>query len=75
MHDAKGIIKEAESLPIEERVLIIDSLMRTLNPPDAAIDREWVALAKSRLSELRSGAVKPVPGPEAFEAIRKRLGK
>ena len=35
MHGMKEIIEEAESLPIEERVVVIDSLLRTINPPTA----------------------------------------
>lgn len=75
MDSAKEIIQKAESLPVEERVVIIESLQRSLNAPDSAVDREWVAIAKSRLEELRSGKVKPVPGAAVFEAIRNRLGK
>jgi len=35
MPSAKEIVKQAESLPIEDRLLVVDSLLRTLNPPDA----------------------------------------
>ena len=61
MHRIKEIIQEAESLPVEERRV--------------EIDREWVKVAKRRLVELRSGAVKPIPGNEVFARIRERLGR
>ena len=67
------IIHEAESLPVEERTRVVDSLLRSLNPPDPEIDRKWAALAKRRLGELRSGRVKAVPGEEVFAKIRKRF--
>ena len=73
MHGMKEIIQEAESLPVEERAMVIDSLLRTMNPPVAAIDGEWVKVAKRRLAELRSGAVKPVPGNEVFSNSRTRI--
>ena len=73
MHGMKEIIQEAESLPVEERAMVIDSLLRTMNPPVAAIDNEWVKVAKRRLAELRSGAVKPVSGNEAFSNFRTRI--
>jgi len=66
MHGMKEIILEAESLPVEERAIVIDSLLRTMNPPVAAIDREWVKVAQRRLAELRSGAVKSISGNEVF---------
>ncbi len=75
MHGMKEIIQEAESLPIEERVIVVDSLLRTLNPPSAEIDAEWVKIAKRRLSELRAGSVKPVPGNVVFAKIHERFRK
>ena len=75
MHGVKKIIQEAESLPVEERAKVVDSLLRTLNPPDAAIDRKWAAVAKRRLAELRAGRVKAAPGDEVFAKVRKRFGK
>ncbi|MCM2359808.1 MAG: addiction module protein [Geobacteraceae bacterium] len=73
MHGMKEITQEAESLPVEERAMIIDSLLRTLNPPDAEIDKEWLTVAKRRLAELRSGSANPVPGDEVFSKIRRRF--
>jgi hypothetical protein len=53
--------REAESLPVDES--------------KAEIDREWVKVAKRRLAELRSGAVKPIPGNEVFAKVRERFEK
>jgi putative addiction module component (TIGR02574 family) len=75
MHGIKEIIKEAESLPVEERAMVIDSLLRSLNPPSMEIDREWVKVAKRRLAELRSRAVKPIPGDRVFAKVRERFEK
>ncbi|HYS43809.1 MAG TPA: addiction module protein [Geobacteraceae bacterium] len=69
----KEIIREAESLPVEERAMVIDSLLRTLNAPDAEIDKEWLTVAKRRVAELRSGSVTPVSGNEVLSKIRKRF--
>jgi putative addiction module component (TIGR02574 family) len=73
MSGVREIIKEAESLPVEDRVIVVDSLLRTLNPPDAQIDREWAAVARRRLAELRSGQVKPIPGDQVFAKLRERF--
>lgn len=75
MSSAKDILREAESLPIEERAILVDSLLRTMNQPDPGIDRKWAEVASRRLSELRSGKVQPVPGEVVFERIMKRLAE
>ena len=73
MRAMKEIIEEAESLPVEERVIVIDSLLRTINPSLAEADIEWMKVAKRRLVELRSGQVKAIPGSEVFARIRNRF--
>ena len=75
MHSTEDIIQQAASLPVEERIIVVDSLLRTLNIPDTDIDKEWAGVAKRRLVELRSGRVNPVPGDQVFARIRERFGR
>ena len=65
----KQLIDEAMSLPVEERVLVIDTLLKSLNQPQSIIDQKWALIARQRVAELRGGAVKPVSGKEVFEKI------
>ncbi|MCH7958898.1 MAG: addiction module protein [Candidatus Hydrogenedentes bacterium] len=67
------IINEAQALPPEERAVVVDSLLRSLNPPDPKMDSAWVSVARERASELRSGSVKAVPGDEVFAKLEKRF--
>ena len=60
------LIDEAVSLPVEERALVADSLLRSLNAPEGEAERKWVALAQRRLAEVRSGQVKPITGEEVL---------
>lgn len=69
----KDLIDEAVSLPVEERALLVDSLLRSLNQPQTDIDKKWIEVARQRLEELQSGTVKAVPGEAAFEKIWKRF--
>jgi hypothetical protein len=66
MHGVREIIQEASSLPVEDRALIIDSLLKTMNQPDSDVDREWSVVAHQRLNDLRSGKVRGVPGEEVI---------
>jgi putative addiction module component (TIGR02574 family) len=71
--NTKELIEQAIALPVEERALVVDSLLRSLNPPQSEIDAQWAKEAKRRLSELRSGKVDAVPGEAVFERIRDRF--
>ena len=71
----KELIKEINSLPVEERAVVLDSILRGLNPPDKSIDRKWAVVAKKRLAEMQSGQVEPIPGPQVFSKIWKRFSK
>jgi putative addiction module component (TIGR02574 family) len=69
----KELIEEANSLPVEERAAVADSILRSLDPPESEVDRKWAQVAQRRLAELRSGKVKPVPGEEVFARVWKRF--
>jgi len=71
----KGLIEEAESLPVDERAMVVDSLLRSLNPPESEIDKKWAAVARRRLEEIRSGSVEAIPGEEVFGKIWKKFEK
>lgn len=69
----KDLIAEAISLPVEERAILADTILKSLNPPDPDMDQRWAAVARRRLAELRSGQVEAVPGDEVFKKIWKRF--
>ena len=71
----KNLLAEAASLPIEERATLVDLLLKSLNAPEADIDMQWIKVAQKRLLELRTGAVKAIPGKAVFDKIRKRISK
>jgi len=73
--NTRELIEQAILLPVEDRALMIDSLLRSLNQPESEIDKKWSEVARKRLNELRSGSVAPIPGDEVFKKIRKRFEK
>ena len=75
MGKTQDLIDEAISLPIEERAILVDSLLQSMNPLDKENDQKWALEAKRRFEELRSGKVQSIPGEEVFAKIWKRFEK
>lgn len=71
--DTKELITEIISLPVDDRVMIADTILKSLNPPNSEIDKKWIETAKRRASELESGKIKAIPGDEVFNKIWNRL--
>ena len=69
----KELIAEAVSLPVEERALLVDSLLSSLNTPESTIDKQWGAVAKDRLQQLRTGKVTAISSDEVFKKIAARF--
>lgn len=70
---AEQIKIEALSLPPEDRSELLLRLADSLGvSDDKQIDREWLAVAKQRLDELRSGQVVGVPADQVFAELRAR---
>lgn len=72
---ASVLLDEAVSLPVEERAHLVDCLLQTLNPPDAAHAAAWAEVARRRLDELKSGRVVAIPGKAVFDCIQQRYEK
>jgi hypothetical protein len=59
------------NLPAESRAQLADLLVESLDADDLGhIDRLWVAEAKHRRDEVRSGRVEAIPGDEALRKVR-----
>jgi putative addiction module component (TIGR02574 family) len=74
MNSHAKVISEALSLPPEERALLADKLLSSLNSPEREnLDKLWAAEADRRVLQIQNGEVETIPGEEVFEDIRKSL--
>ncbi len=65
------LAEQAMNLPTESRARLADLLVESLDAGDLGhFDRLWVAEAKRRRDEVRSGRVETVPGDEALQKVR-----
>jgi len=63
------------ALADNERAELAERLVESLAvPQDAAAQTAWLALARKRRDEIRSGAVAGIPGEEGSAMVRKLVG-
>jgi putative addiction module component (TIGR02574 family) len=73
MTRSQVLLEEVESLPIDERLSMVDQLLRSLHGTEPGNDRKWLAEANKRLRDVKSGRVKTIPGLEVLTEARRRL--
>lgn len=65
------LAEQAMNLPTESRARLADLLVESLDAAELGhVDRLWVAEAKRRRDEVRSGRVEVIPGDEALQKVR-----
>ena len=64
---ANEIIQQAIDLTPQERYLVIESLVQSLNEPDKNIESLWIEESQKRLQEYNEGTLKTVSFEEVFE--------
>ena len=70
----KELTEEALRLPPEERVVLAESLLLTIDEKhDRLVDEGIMAELERRLQDFREGKVKGIPAEEAFRRIREQL--
>lgn len=60
------IIQEAINLKPQEKYLIIESLILSLNEPDKDIEKTWIEESQKRLDEYKNGNLKTLSFEEVF---------
>ena len=73
--NAQQLIAEANELPLEDRALVVDSLLHSLNASSADLDQQWLVVSQRRLDEVKSGKVNTVSAQEVFGKIWNRFDK
>lgn len=63
----KDILEMAMKLKPEERFLIIEGLIKSLDEPDKTIDQIWAEEAEKRLIAFREGKLETIPAEQALK--------
>jgi len=73
MMKTNELLSMAESLPIEIKIQLIDTLLKSMHPSQAEIDELWAKEAERRVDQIKSGEVKTISGKEVFKKIQNRF--
>lgn len=66
----KEVLDNALKLKPEERFLVIEGLLRSLDEPDKGLDELWADEAERRLKAYREGRMEGIPMEQIFEKQR-----
>ena len=70
----KELTEQALRLPPDERVVLAESLLLTIDEKDdLLVDESIMAELERRLQDFRDGKVTGIPAAEAFRRIREEL--
>jgi len=64
---SKDILKQALKLKPDERFMVVEGLIKSLDAPDDSLDKIWADEAEKRLIAYRSGELEGVPMEEIFK--------
>jgi putative addiction module component (TIGR02574 family) len=68
-----NVFQAALALPESDRVQLVDALIATLEPDDAApLDDAWLSEIERRSREFDEGKVQPIPWEVVKERARRR---
>jgi putative addiction module component (TIGR02574 family) len=65
--DSKEVLEQALRLKTEDRFIVVEGLLRSLDEPDQALDAIWAEEAERRLIAYRSGKLAGVSLEEVFQ--------
>jgi putative addiction module component (TIGR02574 family) len=69
------LLEKALTLSTQERGLLIDRLVETLDnePAEEGVEAAWSEEIKRRVDDIRSGRVKMIPGEQVLGRLKARL--
>ena len=62
------IIDEALTLKPQERYVIIENLVQSLNQPNLEIEKLWIEESTKRVKAIKDGSLKTVPYEDIFDS-------
>ena len=69
------VLEKALTLSIQDRGLLIDRLIESLDegPAEEGVEEAWAEEIKRRVGDIRSGKVKTIPGEQVLRELAKEF--
>jgi len=61
------LIEKALELKPQDKIVLIEALVTSLDKPDPEISKKWIQEAEARLKAYRAGKTKGIPAEEVFK--------
>jgi putative addiction module component (TIGR02574 family) len=73
--EVSKLLEQALALSTQERGLVIDRLIESLDdePAEEGVEEAWADEIKGRVEDIRSGKVEMIPGEEVLRRLAARL--
>lgn len=70
---AETLLRQALQLTPLDRAALVESLITSLDKPDAELDALWLKEAESRMAGYRAGEIEAIDADEVFAELGKTL--
>lgn len=67
---SKEVLAKALELKPDEKFMVLEGLIKSLDEPDSLLDEIWAEEAEKRLTAYRSGDLEGIPMEEIFREKR-----
>ena len=64
---SKDVLEQALRLKPEERFMVVEGIIKSLDEPDSSLDTIWADEAERRLDAYRAGNLEGIPMEEIFK--------
>lgn len=64
---SKEILEQALKLKPDERFMVVEGLIKSIDEPDISLDAIWAEEAEKRLKAYRAGNLEGIPMEEIFK--------
>lgn len=61
------LLEQALKLPAEERFVLVEGILNSLDEPDHSLDAIWADEAERRIKAFRDGRLEAIPMDEVFK--------